>query len=126
MKNKQSFFSPLTCSGFVEFPVPADVVAKVTARKQVHNQIQVLSILKSIVHVDEERMVLELSKDAPLAHNGLDTALGQDPGLAHLLHGEHVHVLRPLVLHLPYLTETALSNALLVFEQVLAHSCDCK
>ena len=112
----------LTRCGLIELPVPANVVTEVAAGEQVHDEVEVLPVLEGVVHVDEEGVVLQLGQDAPLAHHGLHASLGQDPSLAHLLHGEHLWVLGPLVLDLPNLTEAALSNALLVLEQVLAHS----
>ena len=46
----------------------ANVVAKISSREQVHYQIEVLSVLKSILHVDNERVV-ELSKDLSFVHD---------------------------------------------------------
>lgn len=98
------------------------MVAEVAAREQVHDEVQVLPVLEGVVHIDQERMMLELGEDAPLAHDRLDAPLRQDPCLAHLLHGKHLNMLQALVLYLPHLAKAAFADAFLVLEQVLAHS----
>lgn len=113
----------LTGSGLIELSVPANVVPEVASRQQVHDQVEILSVLEGIVHVDEEWMVFQLGENPALTHDGLDASLGQNSRLAHLFHREHVRVLRPLVLHLPDFAEAALAYALLVLEEVLADSC---
>ena len=39
---------------FIESAISADMVAEITSRQVIHNQIEVLAILERIVHVDEE------------------------------------------------------------------------
>lgn len=66
------------------------MVPEVATGQQVHHKVKILPVLKGIVHVDEKRMVLEFGEDPSLTHHGLYAPLGQDPGLAHLLHREKV------------------------------------
>ena len=46
----------------IEFSIPTNVVAQVTPRQVIHHQIQILSVLESIVHVHDVH-ILELSKN---------------------------------------------------------------
>ena len=39
-----------------ELSVPTDVIAQIAASEHVHDQVQVLSVLKRIIHVDQERI----------------------------------------------------------------------
>jgi hypothetical protein len=89
------------------------VVPQVTSCEQVHDQVQVLTVLESIVHVYQEGTVEE-GEDLPLIHDRLNTSLGEDSGLVHFLHGVYFAVL--LVLYFPYFTETTFSNAVVVVE----------
>ena len=99
-----------------ESTIPADVVTEITARQIVHNQIEVLSVLERIVHVDDEQ-ILKLGEDLPLVNDRLDTALGDDPRLGHLLHS--VVLLGFLTLDSPYLAETSFTDAEMVDEVCL-------
>ena len=49
----------LTGGLFVELPVPADVISEVSSAKQVHDQIQIFSVLEGVVHIDQERTIEE-------------------------------------------------------------------
>ena len=87
------------------------MVTEITARQIVHDQIEVLSVLERVVHVDDEH-ILKLREDLPLVDNRFDTALGDDPRLGHLLHG--VVLLGFLTLDSPHLTEASLPDAEMV------------
>ena len=91
----------------------ADVISQIASIKKVHYQVQVLSILKGIVHVDNKRIV-KLSEDLPLVHDRLDAPFSDNSCLGHLLH--RVCLLRLLSLNFPNLSETAFANAILVVE----------
>jgi hypothetical protein len=95
------------------------MVPEVSSIQQIHHQIQVLSVLESIVHIDQEGVV-ELGEYLSLVHNRLDTALGDDPGFRHLLHS--VLLLGLLAVDLPDLPEAALSDAVLVVEVLFGQS----
>jgi hypothetical protein len=76
-RNKKSY--PLvtlkfTSLLFCESPVSANVVPQITPVQKVHDQVQVLSILEGIVHVDNERIV-KLRQDLALIHDRLDATL---------------------------------------------------
>lgn len=64
-----------------------NVVSQVSAGEKIHNQVEVVSILEAIVHVDEER-VFELRQQVPFVHDGIDAALGYYLCLGHFFHGE--------------------------------------
>lgn len=95
------------------------MVAQVSTRQVVHDKVEVLSVLEGVIHVDDER-VLELLQNLPLVHDRLDAALGDYPGLAHLLHGKVL--LDFLELDAPHLSEAALPNAKVVHEVRLRNS----
>ena len=88
-----------------------DVVSQIASREIVHDQVEVLPILKGVVHVDDE-WVLELGQDLTLVDDGLDASLGDDPSLAHLLHGEVLLGFLPL--DSPNLSKATLSDAKVV------------
>lgn len=44
----------LTGSFLVELSVPADVVPKVTAAEEVHDQVEVFPVLEGIIHINQE------------------------------------------------------------------------
>ena len=70
----------LTRNFFTESTVPADMVGQVSARQVVHHKVEVLSVLKRVIHVNNEE-ILELCKNLAFVDHGLDTALCNDPGL---------------------------------------------
>ena len=99
----------LTSHIFIEtLAIPADVVTKVTPAQVVHDQVQVLPVLKRIVHVDEER-VLQAGQDVPLVHDRFHAAFSDNSGLAHFFEGE----VRALffAFHAPDFAKAALTNA---------------
>jgi hypothetical protein len=55
----------LTGGFFVKFAMSANMVTQVTSAQVVHHQVEVLSVLKGVVHVHEEH-VLQLRKDLAL------------------------------------------------------------
>ena len=100
----------LTSHIFIEtLAIPADVVTKVTPAQVVHDQVQVLAVLKRIVHVDEEGAV-HARQDMPLVHHRFHAALGDNPGLAHLFQGE-VLSLFLFAFHAPDFAEATFTNA---------------
>ena len=109
----------LTGSFFIESAVLANVVSEITSVQQVHHQVQTLSVLESIVHVDEKRVV-ELSQDLALIHDRLDTPLRENSRFAHLLH--RVIFLGLFALDSPDFTKASFADAKLISEGRLAHS----
>ena len=110
----------LTRNFFTESTVPADMVAQVSARQVVHHKVEVLSVLKRVIHVNNEE-ILELCENLAFIDYGLDAALRDDPSLRHLFHS--IVLLRFLPLHPPHLAEASLSNAEMIDEVSLGHSC---
>ena len=86
----------------------ADVVTQVATREVVHDEVKIFSILEGVVHVDDER-ILQLGQDLALVDDRLDTALGDDSCLAHLLHGKVL--LGLFALYTPHLAKAALADA---------------
>ena len=107
-----------TSFDFCEAFAPSNMEPQVAACQEVAYQVQVLFILESVVHVDEEG-VLELSKQLALVDNGIDGTLGNYARLAHLLHRVQHRVL--LLLHLPHLPEAASANYIVKGETVLVY-----
>ena len=94
------------------------MVAQISADQQIHDEIQILSILKGIGHVDDVGM-LELRKQLPLIQHRMDALLADDLGLMHLLH--RVDLLRLLELHAPHLPESALADHVNAVEVLPCH-----
>ena len=109
----------LTGCFFIESTILADMVSQITTVQQVHYQVQALSVLESVVHVDEKRVV-KLSEDLPLIHHRLNTSLGKNSRFAHFLHS--VVLFGLLTLNSPDFTKATFSYAELVCERRLAHS----
>ena len=91
----------------------ADVITEVASGQHVHYQIQVVSILERVVHIDDEGVV-QLCEDLPLVHHRFDAPLRDDACFRHFLH--RICLLRLLTLYLPDLPEAALSDTVLVVE----------
>ena len=47
----------LTGGLFVELSVPADMISQISSTEEVHDQVEVLSVLECVVHIDQERTV---------------------------------------------------------------------
>ena len=120
MKNPfKSLKFKFTCLFLRESSVLANMISQVSSVQYVHNQVKVLSILESVVHVDNERVV-QLSQDLSFVHNRLDATLCNDSGFGHLLHS--VLLLGFLPVNLPNLTEASLTHAILIIEVILSES----
>ena len=80
MKKLNKLVMILTGCFFIESTVLADMISHITTFQQVHYQVQALSILESVLHVDnvDEKRVVELSEDLPLIHYRLNTSLGKN------------------------------------------------
>ena len=63
-----------------EFMLFADVIAKVSTRHQVHNQVQVLPILKGLLHVYDE-FVFDLSEQFPFVSDRLQAFFCENASL---------------------------------------------
>ena len=112
--------------------VLANVIAQVTTGHQIDDEVKVIAILISKVHVDEEtkteiavkrsidhlRMV-ELAEELLLVHDGVDTTFRDDASLGHFLHREEFLFLPQL--DFPDLAETASSNDIAEVEVVLVY-----
>lgn len=58
---------------------PADVVAEISSRHQLHHEVQCIPILKCMVHIHNEFM-LQSSQEVPLVSDGFVTLFGEDTG----------------------------------------------
>ena len=72
--------------------------------------------MERVVHV-HNKWVFELGEDLTLVDHRLDTALGDDARLAHLLHGKVLLLL--LALDSPYFAKTTLADAKVIHEVCL-------
>lgn len=84
----------------------ADMIPQITTIKIIHNQKQILPILKREADIYQEGMP-QLSQKFSLVHDWVNRLFLDDLRLVHFLHRVHNIVL--LVLHLPYFSEAALS-----------------
>ena len=110
----------LTGLFLAEPSVPANVVTEVSAREQVHHQIQILAILEGVVHVDDEG-ILEHGENLAFVHDRFDAALGDDSCLGHLFHS--VAHFNFFAVYLPHLAKASLANAVVVAKVVLRDGC---
>ena len=65
---------------FCEFSLLTEVVPQIPLRQVIHAQVQVISVLKGIVHVYDVGVV-KLREDLALVNDGLDRAFCHDPSL---------------------------------------------
>ena len=100
-----------------EATVFANVIPQVTPRQVVHDQVKVFSILESVIHVDDKR-VIELCEYLSFIHNTFETAFRQYARFGHFLHGVLLLVL--FALDLPDLAEAAFPDAVLISEGTLS------
>jgi len=91
----------------------ANVITEIASRQHVHHKVQVVSILKCVVHVHDE-WVVKLGEDLSLVHHRFDAPLRDDACLGHFLH--RVCLLGLLSLDLPDLPEATLPDTVLVIE----------
>ena len=99
--------------------VLTDVVPQITTVEKVHNQVERLAVLESVVHINKERAV-ELRQYLALIHNTFDAAFCQDSGLVHFFHSVKLLMLSFFALHSPNLSKTTLAYALAPIEVRLA------
>lgn len=92
---------------FLETTTATHVVSQVSADQQVHDEIEVLPILKGIGHVDDGWM-LEFGQQFAFVEHGVDAFLPDDLSLMHFLH--RVDLLGFLHAHTPHLAETSLPD----------------
>ena len=114
---------------FVEAALLANVEAEVAAVHQVNDQVEVVPVLKGVLHVDEEATlvrwgrrlrVVELDEEFLFVHDGVDGALADDAGFGHFLEGEGRLGLGGL--DAPDLAEAAAPNHALEVETLLRNS----
>lgn len=98
----------------------ANMEAQVTPRKQVHDQVHVISILKGVVHVDNEGIV-QLREYLAFVHDRFETSLGENASFRHFLHCVLLLGLFPL--YFPNLTEPPFSNAVGIGKAAFGHGC---
>jgi hypothetical protein len=63
---------------FVEFMLSADVVAKVSSWHKIHDEVEGVSVLEGLPHIDDESM-LEPPEKLSLVANGLVALLCENP-----------------------------------------------
>ena len=100
----------------------ANVITEIASRQHVHHKVQVVSILKCVVHVHDE-WVVKLGEDLSLVHHRFDAPLRDDACLGHFLH--RVCLLGLLSLDLPDLPKAALPDRIVILEIRLSHRLLC-
>ena len=103
----------LTSDFLCETSVSTNMVAEITTWQVVHYQVEILSVLKGVVHVDDEG-ILQLCQDLALIDHGLDTAFCYYSCLAHFFHGKVL--LGLFSLDSPYFAEATLTDAKVVYK----------
>lgn len=98
------------------------MIPQVPTIQKIHHEVQILSVLKGVVHV-YDKGVLQSAQKQSLVHNAADRLLANNLGLHHLLH--RIYFLIFLKLYAPHLAETTLSNHIMVVETVLANPVIC-
>ena len=91
------------------------MVAEVAATLHLHDQVQIVSILKRLHHIDNKWM-LELCKNFALVNHGTNAPFGEHARLVHLFHGKLFAIF--FACDEPHFAEAAFSNWLLKLEVV--------
>ena len=94
-----------------------DVVAQISPIQQVHEEIEVGVVLKSVVHVNQES-VFNFRQDLTLIEDRFNAPLGDNSCFAHLFHRKRLFTL--LLSHPPHFAESSFSDAVLVIETVFS------
>lgn len=108
------------CLLLIEPASAADVVPQVAASEVVHHQVQVVFVLKGVVHVDNEGAVQD-REDTAFVHDRLDGPLENDPSLGHFFQSEQL--LGLFALHFPDFAEAPLADAFEPREVLLPNGC---
>lgn len=86
-------------------------VPQVSSCLQVHHQVEVLSVLESCLHVDDEGKTY-LRKYFPFVEDRVNASFVENSGFGHFLHSEKLLVF--FALYLPNLSKSSFSNSVLV------------
>ena len=100
--------------------VSGDMVSKITAKEEIHDEIQIFSILECVVSIDDEVRFDHLEY-LELIHDTLDALLVHDPGLEHLLHGKLLTllILQSVWADSPDFAEATPTDGIFVFKHAL-------
>ena len=110
-----------SCLLLVKFPIPREMVSEITSAHHVNNKIEILSIIKSIVHIDQHWMI-KLTQKLLLIDDGMDTSLGHHARFQHFLHC--IDSLCFLLFNLPNFAKTTTSDNITEREVVFTHLLD--
>ena len=102
---------------FVKLLMFRQMISEVTTLHQINDKIQVFSIFKGVVHIDE-LWVIELTQKLLFVHYRVHTSFGNDSRLHHFLHSEQLCGL--FLFYFPYFTEPTSSDYVLKHEIGLA------
>ena len=113
-------WAQLTGNLFIETSsIAANMVSEISTGQIVHDQVQILSILERIVHIDKKRIV-QPGQDVSLIHDRFDATFGYDTCFAHLFQSEEHSLF--FAFNAPYSAKTAFSNAEMIHKVCLADS----
>lgn len=102
----------------VESSFVAQMISQITPVQIIHDQVEVLPILKSIANVDQKWMV-EPTQKLSLVHHRTHWLFVNNFHLTHLLHSKHRLTL--FHFHLPHLTEASLADRIEHVQKLFAH-----
>lgn len=90
----------------VEAAMLRQMVPQVAPRQVVHHQVQILTVLKRIMHINNVH-ILQLGENLSLVYNRFDRSFVDDPCLWHFFHSVEFFVYEDL----PYFSEASFANA---------------
>ena len=88
-----------------EFSLASDVIAEISTKKEVHDEVEIHVVLEGVVHIHDE-LALNHAQQLEFIHDGGYTFLGDNSRFRHLFHGEFC-VFVFLRLHAPHFPETS-------------------
>ena len=91
----------------------AHVISQVASCQQVHHQVQSFSILESIIHIDNERM-LQPTQQFSFIHHRMDTFFTNDFCFEHLFH--RIKFFGFLELNTPHFSESSFTDHVQIVE----------
>ena len=103
------------------------MVSEITTKKQVHDEVQVLGILESVMRVND-KLRTDHREQLELIHDRLNTFLVHYSSFKHLFHSKLSDFLslKSVAAYSPHLAKASATNSVLVIEQVFVESCNKK
>ena len=105
------------CLFLTKFSLTCKMKSEVSSEQQIHDQIQVFRVLKSIVCIND-KFAIDYAQQFEFIHDRLDTFLMHHPRLEHFFHRELLLVFSfyPVCSYSPNFAETTSSDSIFVFK----------